>query len=142
MSKSLIPQSKAKTAYGLLSEVRRAILDEPKRYNQEFFISRKSEGNDGDDAFPTCGTIGCVAGWIATLTSRKLMSEAEVEHRAVRLLGDDVPHETLFRGDAIQESVGRPGTPRYARAGADHILKFQKKWEKELRAQRVGRRTA
>jgi hypothetical protein len=73
MKKDLIPKSKAKTAYGLLSEVRKLILEEPKRYDQGIYIARINGANDSVDLRseyrqePACGTVACVAGWVATL---------------------------------------------------------------------------
>lgn len=62
MKTKALPKSKAKTAYGLLSEVRRLILEEPKRYDQGAFICRiggKGRSWDLDpEQAPACGTVG------------------------------------------------------------------------------------
>ena len=62
---SKVPYSTARTSYGLLTDVIRAILDEPKRvymgdwkmssFNMAIFLADK-----GVKKGPACGTIGCI----------------------------------------------------------------------------------
>lgn len=125
--RSLIPKSKAKTAYGLLSEVRALILAEPKRYDQARWISHGSGDN-----YPRCGTIGCVAGWVDTL---KPSRGRHVVDRASAVLGLDYwKSSELFDGAAAS---GNGQTVRHAKLGAAHIRRFQKSNRAELLAKKV-----
>ncbi len=63
-------RTRAKTAYGVLSEVRRLILDEPLRYDQTVLLVRRDEGYSRPMGFPKCGTVGCRAGWVTELCAR------------------------------------------------------------------------
>lgn len=132
MAKNLIPKSKAKTAYGLLSEVRKIILEEPKRYHQSEWHA------NGDYAaylygrnIPACGTVCCVGGWIEVLKNEP----------APRVLGmdRDLLWVELFASSLVKRDRGEtPAAIRaHAKAGAAHIAKFQKKHEKQLKAKRV-----
>lgn len=134
---ALIPKSKAKTAYDLLSEVIALIRAEPKRYNQNRFIGRQGEAPTGAApiGYPACGTVGCVAGWVATLKSPGGFSYGATESIARRVLGlDYVVAEQLFAGGIVP---GEPQTVAHARHGAAHIRRFQKQYEKQLKAKRV-----
>ena len=142
MSKKLapLPKSRAKTAYGLLSEVRQAILAEPKRYNQGLWLARVADGSVDPDEAPRCGTIGCVAGWVATLTSVDQTFEPRTcEETAGKVLGIDARQMMeLFTNDALEgRTSASPGTARYANAGAAHIARFQKKYAKQLKAKAI-----
>lgn len=133
---SALPKSKATTAYELLSEVRRLILEEPKRYNQEHVFTDPVNRNA-----PQCGTIACVAGWVAVL--KGLDRNRDIMSQAANVLGiDDTEADELFSGAAIDEIAGcntapMIGTPEYASYGAQHIAKFQKKYAAQLKAKRV-----
>lgn len=141
-----LPKSKAKTAYGLLSEVRRLILKQPLRYCQARYIARVgSNGRDVDQIGPThsvmyappCGTVGCVAGWIATLARGNNFNYGETGPIAEQVLGLDFEATLeLFKGGAVK---GPAQTPEHATNGAAHIAAFQKKYSKELRAKQLVR---
>lgn len=129
-----IPKSRAKTAYGLLSEIRALILAEPKRYDQTTFIARE---NDAWSfvlglKMPACGTVGCVAGWVATLKGPRDFSYEDASMIAEDILG--VPCHDLFNGGAVKQ---RPQTAAHAKAGAHHIAKFQKEHRAQLLAKKV-----
>lgn len=137
--------TKPTTAYKLLSRICTLIRAEPLRYNQGAWVKLESDyptDYSYKPAFPACGTICCVAGWVETLVSSpgraKQLSESEdprtLEYRihiaARRTLGitNDQALQ-LFNGDAISvlEPGLDPGTPRYAQRGIEHIKAFQQK---------------
>lgn len=144
--KSAIPRSKAKTAYGLLSEIRTLILKEPKRYNQGFWLTRQREDRFPELMdYPACGTIGCVAGWVQQLVApRKSIMEAdETGFRTFRapviatnVLGlTETQADELFAGSAAGSTRGQ--TRQHAIRGAAHIRRFQKKYAQQLKAKKV-----
>ncbi len=135
---SVIPKSKAKTAFGLLSEVRKLIIDEPKRYDQTAWLYR-----DGDPqlvevpslGYPKCGTVACVAGWVATLASPSRFDYVNAAAIACDVLGlNENQEDELFNGGAVR---GARQTPTHAKSGAKHIAKFQKKYRAQLLAKKV-----
>lgn len=141
MAKNAMPKSKAKTAYGLLSEIRKLILEEPKRYDQVSWLrtGRDVKAVYGDGA-PSCGTVGCVAGWVVALKGGK-NDRVNVMGGARRILGIDGSYWNgqvgeLFRGGKVpaRDAVG---VMRHAKLGAAHIARFQKKYATELKAKRV-----
>lgn len=141
MKTEKLPTSRAKTAYGILSEVRRLILKQPLRYTQQRYIARLgSNGHDVDPIGPThtvvvappCGTVGCVAGWIATLARGNNFKYSDTPKIAEEVLGMSyVETEELFSGRAVS---GTPQTLDHAERGAKHIAAFQKKYSTKLRA--------
>ncbi len=63
----------------LLRKVQRAILREPKRYNQDTWCDGNSISPDG-----SCGTVGCIAGWACAI-------EVGLEEYAQKYTGFDAP---------------------------------------------------
>lgn len=134
MKTELIPKSRAKTAYTLLTEVRELILSEPLRYNQRDWLSRVEE-HEGVCLFPKCGTVGCVAGWVATLKEGRSFDWAKSADLARPILGLSYDQgEELFNGGAVR---GTSQTVEHAKAGAQHIAAFQKKYRAQLLAKKV-----
>jgi len=137
---SLIPKSKAKNAYELLDEVKKLILAEPKRYNQEnWMVKQKDYGQtlpyDARKGFSQCGKVACVAGWVATL--KPGIGGGSLAERARQILGiGHVQSYELFDGAAISLSL-EPQTPAYAKAGVEHIERFQERHQEQLLAQKV-----
>jgi hypothetical protein len=141
-----LPKSRAKTAYGLLSEIRRIILQDPRRYDQETTL-RRIEARSlwyYDDA-PPCGTVGCVAGWTVALKPKDAVQAVDppgwspVLRQAKAILGLTTGEAyVLFSGDAAGvRDPSAAGRRRHARAGAAHIARFQKAHAKHLKATRV-----
>jgi len=140
-TKDLVPKSKAKTAYGLLSDIAKTITDEPKRYNQGQWLvtlnddQRKAYEAYGDPA-PKCGTIGCVAGWAVTLKRAPLISTFfngdSVQATAADLLDLSTDQQSELFGVPDQFEGKEPQTRAYARMGVAHIRKFQKKYRAQL----------
>lgn len=83
-----IPRSKAKTVLGLLKDVKRVILEEPKRANMGVFYKEISPSYGG----PACGTVGCFAGWVCLMATGKMGDGP----KAGEILGYDL--EYTFRG--------------------------------------------
>lgn len=135
----LIPKSKAKNAYDLLSEVRALILAEPKRYDQGMYLLRgQAELNEWGRKAPDCGTVACVAGWVATLKQPERLTAVNADDRAKKVLGLDWDQAAqLFSGGALIYAKARVQTLGYAREGAAHIRRFQRAWASQLKAKRV-----
>lgn len=136
-----LPKSKAKTAYGLLNEVKALILAEPLRYRQSSWILKPEDGYPGI-VFPACDTVACVAGWVTTLKPRRRKHGVGPDAR--KTLGiTERQAEQLFDGYCLDQYVpeGEPlpfcQTPEYAALGVKHITAFQKKYAKQLKAKRV-----
>ena len=145
-----LPRSKAKNAYELLDEVAKVITEEPKRYDQTTFVGGpRRYGNRRDPEFhankPACGTTGCFAGWISILKTGKM---DDSERTARRLLPNlsrgwcDDPLDDLFAGHHPELGDHPDGSKAYARGGVRVLRKFQKKYEKELKARKYPRRKA
>lgn len=143
MAKNAIPKSKAKTAYGLLSEIRKLILEEPKRYYQG---SWRASDWLAPEQLPACGTVCCVAGWVDTLKSPKPAGDKDWDviedrplaaARAIRILGlSENQSWTLFNGHAAGD-YSNSDPAAHAKRGAAHIARFQKKYAAQLKAKRV-----
>lgn len=137
-----MPQSIATNAYELLAEVKALILEEPKRYCQETYLVRL--GMRSDLILPACGTVACVAGWVATLKG-DTTSERRVSESATEILGlDQLDSVELFHGSAIKLLADRHGiealefqTNEYAELGAEHIQRFMDAREEQLKAKAV-----
>lgn len=136
MSKrSAMPVSRAKTAYGLLSEIRKLILEEPRRYNQWDTLStgRDTQHYYGPEA-PPCGTVGCVAGWVVALKKPHSRSITGPATEILGLIGSQDVH--LF-GASQAGPRASDSLKSHAKRGAAHIAKFQKKYAAQLKAKRV-----
>lgn len=132
-------KSKAKTAYALLSEIRRLILAEPRRYNQNWWLTRgrptKRAKDDAPRGIPSCGTVGCVAGWVYALKHRG--DHVDEECFAAKVLGlesDRGMAHALFAGGILTAPAQ---TLAHAKEGAAHIARFQKTYERRLKATKV-----
>ena len=139
MGKNAMPKSKAKTAYGLLSEIRKLILEEPRRYDQEAW--RYSTHNTA--MAPACGTTACVAGWVVTLKSTAFEGRdwEMISDEAARILGLDkarIDSFELFDSNAAGYcGYDIRSRTRHAKRGAAHIEAFQKKYATQLKAKKV-----
>jgi hypothetical protein len=157
-AKKAMPVSKAKTAYGLLSEIRKLILEEPRCYDQSSW--KRAAGELPEEMAPPCGTVCCVAGWVDALKSPRPLRARNAEdvvrvdgdyemkfaYQARTILGLTVSEsEKLFDGDAagsrsrFDYAFGEyvPLLETHAKRGAAHIAKFQQKYAKRLKAKRV-----
>ena len=139
MKNKALPKSKAKTAYGLLSDVCKLILEEPKRYSQRIYIARNGHDDFGEMSvveYPSCNTVGCVAGWVASLRTKRFAYE-DTFNIARDILGlTESQALELFHERAV-DSLFVPQTPKHAKAGVKHIRAFQSKYRRQLLADKV-----
>lgn len=128
-STASVPRIRAKTPIGILKAVVRLIREEPLRYYQRDWVRVVSSRDDGK--MPPCGTVCCVAGWVAVGTRP---TGTDVDHYVYGLgaaysdakakLGlDDIQANRLFSPYAVH---GTPGTKRYVEAGVRHIERFMR----------------
>jgi hypothetical protein len=142
-----LPLSKAKTAYGLLQDVKRAMLAEPKRVTMTCFVGKQAPEENG----PACGTVGCFAGWVNLLSGN--FTPCADDDNAKNVLGYDLNYflqgdgENLERNETFYVFNGgfgdgitglQQGTRRYAQAVVRRINRFIKVNEKALRARKLG----
>lgn len=147
-----IPTSKAKTAWGLLQDVKRAILKEPKRANMQCYVDTQLPKDGG----PACGTVGCFAGWVTLLSGYKPRGH-------VRSDADDIARDIL--GDCNYHTVGRvdpwlgragfvfnggegdacshtePGTAQHATAVVKRIDNFMRVNRQQLKSRKLRQRS-
>lgn len=130
-------RTRAKTAYGLLSEVRRLILEEPKRYNQlDTLTIRGTRGNRIYDEYPACGTVGCVAGWTTVLAAKNPARVRDVLTYARKVLGlNSAQEERLFNGFVVP---GIRQSREHAAGGAVHIRRFQQEFASQLKRTKIS----
>lgn len=147
------PLTKAKTAWGLLQDVKKRVLQVPEAIDMSDVLCSAST---------PCGTVGCLAGECCMLTLGRR-----------RALGFGMPSgvsrmtfaETLLGGEGNKpefvterqqgafeialcslldagssDRVGtlEPGTKRYARAVVARVNRFMRKYEKRLRATKLA----
>lgn len=141
-----LPRSKAKTAWGLVQDVKRVMLEEPKRVWMKDYIVERNPALWPNA--PACGTVGCFAGWCSILSGGKRNIFRTYSH-ALELLGDcdyDTVQTTDDDGYAYKDHVfsafgpdleGEPGTATFARSVVRRIERFQRINEKVLKAKKV-----
>ncbi|SRR5581483_3597442 len=135
-------KSRAKTAYGLLSEIAKLALDEPKRLRMGTYLSQRNEYDPEDpphigvQQWPACGTIGCIAGWAKFLTDAPSNGEGmgEVARRVLGLSHEQATE--LFHDEALVHDDER-GTKAHAKAAVRHLRAFQKANAAQLKTTRV-----
>lgn len=144
-----IPTSRAKTAYGLLSEIAALAIEEPKRMRMgDWRVRRATASVEPDLGFPACGTVGCIAGWAVTLRRVRLRFHESIfggrykEHEgdaAERLLGlTSEQSVALFKPqDLVKDPCQQ--TPEHARKVVAHIRRFQKAHRAQLLKTRITR---
>lgn len=111
---SLLPVSKARTAWDLVVDARDAILAEPLRADMRCVVETEQEIREQEDderewkrsfggtvrprrRLPACGTVGCFAGWISTLRGGVLVAQHDgLEHASFLLAGD---RKAIYGGD-------------------------------------------
>lgn len=152
-----IPLSTAKTAWGLLQDVKRAILNEPKRARMTCYVRTGVTPMYDADA-PACGTVGCFAGWISLLADanpRSRYVQNNADDIAMNLLGRNLNYElrrarpTLYgdnnstfhvfnagQGDGCGTTI--PQTKAHARAVVRRISRFMKQNQWKLKRRRLA----
>lgn len=132
-----IPKSRAKTAYALLTEVKRLGLEEPKRMAMNVSLTRPDKYSRYWKQ-PRCGTVGCIAGWVAVLTNPDVSLESDIIGIAQRKLGlTRSQANDLFLDDTLCNAEN-PQTRARAQAVARHIEKFQREHAARLKAKKIG----
>jgi hypothetical protein len=140
MKKSLLPKSKAKTAYGLLSEIAKLALAEPKRLRMGMWLDRKAARTFADA--PACGTVGCIAGWAVMLRGTR-QQQREMENSVYCVLADAPATAVLGLDRGQAEELFNPnvdgsyGTLTHARNAVRRIRRFQKEHAAQLKAKKV-----
>ena len=131
-----LPRSRAKTAWGLLKDIKRAILAEPLRCNMGIVLDRTM---DSGLPHPACGAVGCVAGWGLILTGRTFEGQRVYNqtNEAAKLMGLTYGQgqELFFPQDLV--SAEKKQTPEHAKAVAEHIDSFMEENKKQLQAHRI-----
>lgn len=92
---------KPKLNVRLLRRVKRHILAEPKRLLMAAYVMRgtprkKFDGDNGQQSFPQCGTVGCIAGWACLLSGNG--EEQNAFDPAAALLNLTDPSKLFFEG--------------------------------------------
>lgn len=138
MSYKSIPLTRATTAWGLLKDVQRALLSEPKRANMNVFKDTQSPEQGG----PACGTVGCFAGWVCLLAGAR----EHDDYMARAILGRELDYYIPNSGSEYVFNAGsgdrcaktEPGTKAHARAVFNRIQKFMKVNEVALKARKLA----
>lgn len=150
-----LPRSRAKTAWGLLQDVKRAILAEPRRINMGLFVDTTADQLLPENKVPACGTVGCFAGWVSILgrptgeENRERIGGYD-DYDATRILNGDDNEDSLnlftvgrYRNYVFNGGLGdrcaktKPGTVAHARAVVARINKFMRVNEKALKARKL-----
>jgi hypothetical protein len=120
-----LPTSQAKTAYGLLSDIAKLALTEPKRM---WMCAWGGEAGNACDYYalgdgPACGTVGCIGGWTDVLRPRGDAWET------LGLTGEQ--RSELFEPRALIRDPEQ-GTLAHAKRVAAHIRRFQRTYRAQL----------
>lgn len=138
-----LPLSNAKTAYSLLQDVKKAILEEPKRVNMTTYYKETTRRNA-----PACGTVGCFAGWVCILAGIRKENSYDLsvdDDGAREVLGDNLDYDTangynVFNsGDGDDCKNTKPGTVEHARAVVNRINRFMQVNKAKLIKRKLGR---
>jgi len=141
--------TKAHNAYDLLKEVRTLILEEPRRYNQNEWMSNIADIPDGythkgvilsRETRPACNTVGCRAGWVNELAhpNPRSYSTYETGDEAAKILGITTKQaEHLFAPFDDDDRDSAWGTVENAKKGARGITVFMAHHKKQLQAKRI-----
>lgn len=144
-----IEPSNATTAWGLLKDVRKEILQEPKRADMSVFVNTVYPRHGG----PECGTVGCLAGWIVLKSGvrsrRSLLSlnfAGTVQDLAEDLLGE-VNYWTVGKfnhvfngGEGDDCEWTDPGTDEHARAVVERLDRFMAANETALKKRKLEKK--
>lgn len=135
---SLIPKSRAKTAYGLLSEIVAIVKDEPKRL--DMIMPLNLHATESYPLAPSCGTVGCVAGWAVMLRGDPRSESTSITSQGVRILGvQEALGELFYKFPKTPRDDAKPKTiARHAAEEITIIRAFQKKYRTQLLAKKLG----
>jgi hypothetical protein len=134
------------TLWEMMEQVADSIESQPLNYYQGVW-ARSASLQYGREA---CGTAYCRAGWMAAIGhDRAITDESAIALYAEQLLyRAGIPIDAindLFSGIAIgrecrdlgQYREPQPGTPQYAKKGADGVRNFMREFEPALKAARL-----
>lgn len=82
----------------LLRKVKKHILEEPRRYDQDATVCTSQPGSpyEGKHVYPACGTIACIGGWALVLSGKKNSSDLGIARQLLDL--DYEQADRLFGG--------------------------------------------
>lgn len=139
-------RTRATTAYGYLTAIAKLVMEEPRRLNMgvvvlrgtglQEYLTEDSRGVTLRKRQPSCGTVGCVAGWTLVLAGRTTENESNKGNMAEAqiLLGlTNRQMQELFLPNNLVFAKGKQ-TKRHAVATVRHIQKFQKKHAAQLKS--------
>lgn len=141
-----IPRSTAKTAWGLLQDVKRAMREEPRRVDMDTWLRRMDPRNLCYECYeaPACGTVGCFAGWVVLLAGGSPRTRPfNVESKARSILGENCNYDLgPFAKDvfAVYDGCLSRGTRHYVedviKTRIDPFMKMNMVWLKRRRLPR------
>lgn len=126
-----LPTSNADNLYNLMADVCKAIEEEPRRFDMAHYVTA-FQGRVVDylsvKELPSCGTVGCYAGWMDILLGqREFLNAFNVDDTLyVRL-------RELFISFKPFEGL-QYGTKKYAEKAISNLQEFMTLHETELRA--------
>ena len=132
-----IPISTARTAWGLLQAVKRAIRADPLRVDMRRFYGHCGPEEGG----PACGTVGCFAGWVNILAGYRGGNYEDAQ--AKMLLGPTLDYylasgaHVFNSGYGDQCAVTRTGSKAHADALVARIDRFMRRNAPALKARRL-----
>jgi hypothetical protein len=85
-------------AVKLLRKVEEHILGEPKRLEMEVWCDKWNGTKAEQKYYPSCGTVACIAGWVAILGGKKIRDDLYFDPSvAEKLLGlNSIESHSLF----------------------------------------------
>jgi hypothetical protein len=124
----------------LLRRVVRHIKAEPLRYDQDETLIKVAPGEDfyytnfGYRPAPACGTVGCLAGWVAALTlpKEKARTVNPIKYASLKLGLDEGQERRLFGSicdwpNKFHQAYYRAKTPaKVAKVAGDRVEYFIK----------------
>lgn len=144
-----IPKSRAKTAYGLLTELEHVIAREPKRLDMSIVLLRGEAITDANPHLmfprqtPSCGTVGCIAGWTITLRSPldtlqnvRITCDTSTARKILGLTFEQ-NHELFFDVELVNDGTAHRQTREHADAVIAHIRRFKAEYAKQLRSHKL-----
>ena len=106
-------------AIDLLNKVKAYILEEPKRFNMNWWGKRKGHICDPDgDSIPPCGTVCCIAGTMYLLSHQENLKDISDSQFYDRMLFD----AEAYASDILETSVNNM-----------HPLFYIENWPEEFR---------
>lgn len=129
-----IIRAKRITAKDLLLRIKAIVLDEPKRLDMRWWVSRwkgkRTHDACVDPPAPACGTVGCIAGWGALLlrgASAPPLRGSKAARLMTRLVKPDGRDEADLDPEWVVDDLfdattdSRPGTRAHAREVSKRI---------------------